>query len=177
MTKTLGAVLAAIAVTFTTGRVPFAQHAMMTDGQVLALFDEANTADIWTGRLAFSKARSTEVRNLGAMVIADHEAVQQMARELAKKQRISATPPANDDSAKALAASVALLQSKSGDEFDRAYLAHELKFHRDAIAAVKSTLLPAASNEELKALLTTVLAGFEHHLAETRRVADALGVK
>lgn len=177
MFKTLHAILAAVAVTFTATQAPSAQHAMMTDGEVLALFDEANTADIWTGRLAFSKAHSIEVRNLGAMVMADHEAVQQMARDLAKKQRISATPPANDDSAKALAAGVALLQSKTGEEFDRAYLAHELKFHRDAIAAVKSTLLPTASNDELKALLTTVLAGFEHHLAETRRVADALGVK
>jgi putative membrane protein len=177
MNRKFGAVLSAVAITLAALQVSFAQSAKMTDGQVLALFDEANTADIWTGRLAFSKAQSADVRNLGAMVMADHEAVQQMARDLARKQRISVTPPADDDSATALAAGVALLQSKSGAEFDRAYLAHELKFHRDAIAAVKSTLLPAAANEELKALLTTVLTGFEHHLAETRRVADALGVK
>lgn len=177
MNRKFEAVLSAVAITLAAAQVSFAQTPKITDGQVLALFDEANTADIWTGRLAFSKGQSADVRNLGAMVMADHEAVQQMARDLAKKQRISVAPPANDDSAKGLAAGVALLQSKSGAEFDRAYLAHELQFHRDAIAAVKSTLLPAAANEELKALLTTVLAGFEHHLAETRRVADALGVK
>src|SRR5438093_9995875 len=87
MVKALTAILAAVAVAFPAAQAS-AQHAIMTDGQVLALFDEANTADIWTGRLAFSKAHSTEVRNLGAMVMADHQAVQQMARDLAKKQRI-----------------------------------------------------------------------------------------
>ena len=47
----------------------------------------------------------------------------------------------------------------------------------EAKDAVRRTLLPAATNAELKALLTEVLGGFENHLAETRRVAEALGVR
>ena len=149
----------------------------LDDGQIFALFDEANTADIWTARLAMSKSQSADVRRLASMVIADHEAVQHTARELAKKLRITATPPADDQSAGALAAAVKELQSKGNGEFDRAYIAHELAFHRSAIDAVRRTLLPAARNPELKALLKNVLGGFEHHLAETRRVADTLGVR
>jgi len=149
----------------------------LNDGQILALFDEANTADIWTARLALSHSRSDDVRRLAAMVIDDHEAVQHAARELAKRVGLRATPPSDDRSAAAMAAAVDELQSKRDGEFDRAYLAHELAFHRSAIDAVRGTLLPAAANTELKALLTKVLGGFEHHLAETRRVADAIGVR
>ena len=69
------------------------------------------------------------------------------------------------------------LQSRPDGEFDRAYRAHELAFHRSAVDAIRGTLLPAATNAELKALFTKVLGGFEHHLAETRRVADACGVR
>ncbi|HVQ15620.1 MAG TPA: DUF4142 domain-containing protein [Vicinamibacterales bacterium] len=149
----------------------------LNDGHVLALFDEANTADIWTARLAMAKSQSAEVRKLATMVIADHEAVQHMARELAKKLGMIVTPPAGDESAGALAAAIKELQSKSSAEFDRAYIAHELSFHRSAIDAIKGTLLPAATNREVKALLENVLNGFEHHLQETRRVADAIGVR
>jgi putative membrane protein len=149
----------------------------LNDAQVMALFDEANAADIWTARLAIGKAQSAEVRKLAEMVIADHEAVQQMARELARTLKLAATPPADDASASALATAIQQLQGKSGSAFDRAYLGHELSFHRSAVDAVRGTLLPAAKNPEVKALLTKVLAGFEHHLAETRSVAERLGVK
>ena len=149
----------------------------LDDGQILALFDEANTTDIWTARVALAKSQSAEVRALASLVVADHEAVQQTARELAKRIRVIAVPPADDESAAALASAVRELQSKGGADFDRAYLAHELAFHRSAIDAVRGTLLPAATNVELKALLKSVLGGFEHHLAETRRVADNLGVR
>jgi putative membrane protein len=114
---------------------------------------------------------------LAVVVIADHEAVQQSARELAKKLRVIVAPPPHDESAGALAAAVASLQAKSSADFDRAYVAHELVFHRSAIDIVQGTLVPAAKNPELKALLTSVIRGFEHHLAETRKVADTLGVR
>ena len=165
-----------LVVTGTMAKRAAAQGAL-NDAQIMALFDEANTTDIWVARLALGRAQSVDVRKLAEMVIADHEGVQQMARELARKLKVAATPPTNDASATALAAAIQQLQGKSGAEFDRAYLAHELTFHRTAIAVVRGTLVPAAKHAELKALLTNVLGGFEHHLAETRTVADKLGVK
>jgi len=152
-------------------------QARLNDGQILALFDEANTADIWTARLAMSNSQSSAVRQLATMVINDHEAVQHMARELTKKLKLTAAPPADDQSVDALATAIKELRTKAGGEFDRAYIAHELAFHRSAIDAVRKTLLPAAQNPELKALLTKILGGFEHHLAETQTVANTLGVR
>lgn len=150
--------------------------AKLDDATIFAIFDQANTADLWAGRLAVKKGASEDVRMLGKMVAVDHVAVQQMGRDLAAKLGIIPTPPDNDNSAENLAKTVALLQSKSGAEFDRAYLQHEVAFHQSVVNAIKTTLLPAAENEQLKALINKVLPGFEHHLAETKAAAKKLGI-
>jgi putative membrane protein len=152
-------------------------QAKLDDATVFAIFDQANDTDIRTGRLGVKLGHSDEVRALGKMVIADHEAVQQMGRDLARKLGITPVPPANDTSAESLAKAVASLQSKSGAEFDRAYLRYEISYHQSVIDAIKGTLLPAVKNDEFKALITKVLPGFERHLAETKAAASKLGVR
>ncbi len=149
----------------------------LDDATIFAIFDQANAADIWTGRLGLKHGHSQEVRALARMVAADHESVQQMGRDLAKKLGVIPTPPDDDTSAEDQAKAVALLQSKSGGEFDMAYLQHEIKFHQSVIDAIKGTLLPAIENGELRALVNKVLPGFEHHLAETKAAAKKLGIK
>ena len=149
----------------------------LDDDTILAIYDQANTADILTGRLAAKYGASEDVRALGRMVAADHVAVQQMGRDLAKKLGVIPTPPEGDSSIMDYAKAVAMLQSKRGAEFDRAYLQHEVSFHQAVIDAIKGTLLPAAANPELRTLMTTVLPGFEHHLAATKAAAAKVGVK
>lgn len=148
----------------------------LDDATILAIFDQANFADIWTARLGMKRGHSDEVKSLARMVATDHEAVQHMGREVAKKIGVVPTPPDNDNSAQAHAQAVAMLQSKSGREFDAAYLRHEIAFHQGVIDAIKGTLLPATQNESLKGLIQDVLPGFEHHLAATRDAAEKLGV-
>lgn len=149
----------------------------LDDPTILAIFDQANAADIWTARLGVKRAHSGEVKALARMVATDHEAVQQMGRDVAKKMGVIPSPPDNDASAEAQAKAIAILQTKSGPEFDQAYLRHEIAFHQSVITAVKNVLLPSIKNGELRELVTKVLPGFEHHLAATKEVAAKLGVK
>ncbi len=149
----------------------------LDDATVLAIFDQANSVDVYTGLLGAKYGNSVEVRELGQMVVNDHVAVQQMGRDLAKKLKIIPTPPDNDTSVEDHAKAVAFLQSKTGAEFDKAYLKHEVAFHQSVVDAIKTTLLPAISNGELKALVKKVLPGFEHHLAETKTLAKKFGVE
>ncbi len=149
----------------------------LDDATIFAIFDQANAADIWTGRLGMKHGHSQEVRSLAKMVVTDHEAVQQMGRDLAIKLGVVPTPPDDDKSAENQAKTVALLQSKSGGEFDKAYLLHEIKFHQSVIDAIRGTLLPAIENGEFRAFVNKVLPGFEHHLTETKVAANNLGIK
>ena len=148
----------------------------LDDATILAIFDQANTTDIFVGRMGVKYGHSKDVRKLAEMVATDHVAVQQMGRDLAKKLNIIPTPPDNDTSVADQAKIIAQLQSKSGREFDKAYLHHELSFHQGVIDAINETLLPSITNKEFKSLVKKVLPGFKHHLAETRKVAKKLGV-
>lgn len=149
----------------------------LDDATILAIFDEANTVDIWIGRIGLQQGHSEEVRALAKMVVTDHEAVQQMGRDLANSLGVVPTPPANDGSAADLAKTVAMLQGKKGPAFDEAYLRREIAFHQGVIDAIKQVLLPAIQNAEFKELVEKVLPGFEHHLAATKSAADTLGVR
>ena len=144
--------------------------------QSTPFFDQANTADITTARLGMKKAQHPDVRALAEMVCNDHLSVQQLGRNLAAQLGLVATPPDGDDSYARLADAYGELQDLSDEDFDRAYLVYEIGFHSSVIEAINEVLLPAIDSSELKALVQKVLPGFEHHLAETKRVAAELGI-
>lgn len=149
----------------------------LNDETIFAIFDQANMADIATGRLGWKKSTNTKVRMLAKMVITDHGAVQQMGRDLATELGVLGTPPDNDQSWASQAEALNKMSKLSGHAFDKAYVLHEIAYHTAVIGAIKTVLLPAIKNQKLKALVLKVLPGFEHHLAQTKKVADELGFK
>jgi putative membrane protein len=156
-----------------TAAEPAPARPALDDPTIVAIFDGANSADIETGQLAVERGSTKEVRDFGAMLARDHKAVQQQGRDLAQRLGVTPTPPADDASAKAHADVMASLRTKSGAEFDKAFLDHEVKFHQDVIDAVNSTLLPAIQNAELKDLVVKVAPAFDAH----RIAADNLRKK
>jgi putative membrane protein len=148
----------------------------LSDGEILAIYDQTNTFDIETGRMAEERGATEEVRALGRMVVSDHTAVRDKASRLGVELGIAASlPAARAAAAEEHANSMASLQGLTGADFDRAYLRHEIRFHSDAIAAVQAVLIPSASSPALKQMMAEILPGFQHHLDETVRVAKKLG--
>jgi putative membrane protein len=156
--------------------LPATQQAL-DDPTIVAIFDATNTADVETGSLAAKRAQSKAVRDYGAMIAHDHDAVRQLGRDLAKKLSVAPTPPADDASAKAHAQAMATLRAKRGADFDRAFLRHEVAFHQAVIDAIQTTLLPAIQNEELKALVVKVAPAFQAHMLAAQRLEKELGEK
>jgi putative membrane protein len=149
----------------------------LDDPTIVAIFDNANTADIETGKLAAQRGHSAEVRQFGAMLARDHEMVRQQGRDLAEKLGVTPTPPAGDQSAQDQAALLRRLGALRGAEFDRAFLQYEADFHRDVILAIETTLLPAIENPELKALVVKVAPAFKAHLQMAQSLGKRLAVK
>ena len=147
----------------------------LDDPTIVAIFDAANTADIETGRLAAERGKSAEVRAFGAMLARDHESVRKQGRDLAQRLGVTPTPPADDASARAHAQAMETLRAKQGDDFDRAFLDHEVKFHQDVIDAVNGTLLPAIQNAEVRTLVVTVAPAFEAHRAAAAKLREKIG--
>jgi len=145
-----------------TARPPAVQT--LDDATIVAIFDEANGADIETGALAVKMGASKEVRAVGKRLQEDHASVRQMGRDLAKKLGVTPTPPKPDSYAADHAKAMAALKRQSGKDFDRAFLDHEIAFHQAVIDAINKALLPAIKNAELRALVEKVAPAFQSHL-------------
>ena len=152
-----------------------AQPRGMDDAAIVAIFDLANTADIETGRLAMERGHSKDVRDFGRMLVDAHTAVRQQGRDLAKKLGVTPALPEGDQSAAQHARVMQRLRALSGAEFDRAFAAHEADFHAAVLAAVKTQLLPAIQNKELKDFVTSLAPAFEAHRLGAENLRKQLG--
>ena len=153
------------------GEAQAEESSTFDDAAILAYFDEMNTTDIWLARMAVHQGVSDEVRGIGRMIVADHEKIQAKARALATKLSIVPRPEPMDHSAVKLAELVTLVQSRTGSDFDRTYLEHELSFSEAFLAMLKERMVPAARRKEVKRFLSTLVPEFEHHVAHMRETA------
>jgi putative membrane protein len=166
------AVIAALASTATARPT-----ATLDDAQIVAIFDLANTADIETGRLGAERAQSKEVRDYATMLHQVHTQVRQSGRDLAKKLGVTPVLPNDDKSAEAHAAVMSRLSKLQGAEFDEAFLEHERSFHVAVLDAVKTTLLPAIQNKELKDFVVSLAPAFEAHRLAAESLQTKLGAR
>jgi Predicted outer membrane protein len=168
----LGASLATLATAgLSLPRVASAQA--LNDPTIVAIFDAANTWDMETGALGARRAKSKEVREFAKMLVHDHRAVRQQGRDLAKKLKVTPTPPKDFAMAKDHAAAMASLSKLHGAAFDRAFLAHEVAYHKAVLDAVTTTLLPALKNAEVKDMVTKVGPAFQAHMIKAQSLLDA----
>jgi len=149
-----------------------AQGTTLDDPTIIAIFDAANTWDMETGALAAKKGTTKEIREFGAMLERDHRVVRQQGRDLVKKLGVQPTPPKDFAMAKDHAAALNILNTRNGKAFDRAFLEHEVAFHKAVIDAVTTTLLPALQSEEAHALVAKVAPAFQAHMAAAQNLVD-----
>lgn len=149
----------------------------LDDPTIVAIFDGANSADIETGALAAKRGHSKQVRDFGAMLARDHRQVRQQGRDLARKLGVKPTPPKPDQGAIDHAAAMKRLRALHGAAFDRAFLAHEVAYHKAVIDAVQTTLLPAIQNAELKALVVKVAPAFQAHMTAAQNLEKQIAAR
>lgn len=140
-------------------------HAGLDHATIVGIFDAANTWDIATGTLASTRARRADVREFGAMLARDHKMVRQQGRDLARKLSVTPAPVAADFPLKKdYEATMKTLSSLKGEAFDKAFLEHEVAYHKAVIDAVTTQFLPAITNAELKAFVLKVAPAFDAHM-------------
>ena len=145
--------------------LPFsASGQSITDAEIAAIVVTANQVDIDAGRLAVARSSDDKVKAFAQLMITDHSGVNKAATALVT--RLKVTPQPNSTS-KALQAggdkNLAHLKTLKGAAFDRAYINHEYAYHQQVIDALDKTLIPGATNAELKALLIKVRPAFVAH--------------
>ncbi len=150
--------------------------AQIDDAQIAAIVVTANQVDIEAGKLAAAMSTNSSVVAFAQRMVTDHTGVNEAATALVT--RLKVTPKENPTSAslqQAGDANLARLRNLRGAAFDREYVAHEVAYHQQVIDAIEGTLIPGASNAELKALLVKVRPAFDAHLEHARQLQSSLG--
>ena len=163
---------AAIAALSLLSSAALAQGAKPTDPQIAHIAYTAGVIDIAAAKQALAKGSNKEVKSFAQDMVRDHEAVNKQALDLVKK--LNVTPEDNDTSktlSKQAADKLSELGKLKGAEFDKAYVANEVAYHKAVNGALETLLIPSASNAELKSLLQTGLKIFQGHQQHAEQVA------
>ena len=148
----------------------------VNDAQIASIVVTANQVDIDAGQLAASRATSEEVKTFARLMVTDHSGVNKAATDLAAKLKVT---PQNNPTSQSLKAdgekSLRHLKTLKGAAFDKAYVDHEVAYHQAVLDVVDKTLIPGASNAELKALLVKVRPAFVAHLEHAKHLQSTLG--
>ena len=151
------------------------QASKLSDAEIAAIVVAANAVDADMGEWAAARAGSAEVKQFGKTMATDHRAVNQAAGELVAKLKVTPVENAVSQKLRADGAAVrAQLATKSGADFDRAYITHEIEYHKAVIAAVDDVLIPNATNAELKATIISVRPALVAHLQHAEKLLAGL---
>ena len=150
--------------------------ATINDAQIAAIVVTANQVDVDAGQLAASKSANAEVRKFAEVMVNDHISVNKAATDLVTRLGVV---PEDNPTAQTLKAggekNVASLKKLEATAFDRAYVDHEVAYHQQVIDALDGTLIPGATNADLKALLVKVRPAFLAHLEHAKHLQSSLG--
>jgi putative membrane protein len=152
-----------------------AEGAKPTDPQIAHIAYTAGVIDVAAAKQALAKTSNKDVKEFAENMVRDHEAVNKQALDLVKKLKV--TPEDNDTSkslSKNAAAKLDELAKLKGADFDKAYVANEVTYHKAVDGALETLLIPSASNTELKSLLQTGLKIFQGHEQHAEHVAAEL---
>ncbi|WP_018238237.1 DUF4142 domain-containing protein [Ensifer sp. BR816] len=173
MTIRLTTAAAAIALIFTANGALGADKP--TDPQIAHIAYTAGVLDIEAAKQAIATSKNKAVVEFAETMVRDHEAVNSQALDLVKKLNVT---PEDNDTSKALSQAAETkrqeLAKLSGAEFDKAYVEHEVAYHKQVNGALETLLIPAAQNGELKSLLETGLKLFQGHQQHAEHVATEL---
>ena len=146
-----------------------------TDAQIAAIVVTANQVDIDAGKLAESQGSSAEVKAFGKQMVTDHTGVNKQATALVTKLNVK---PEDNPTSQSLKSggekNVAKLKTLKGAAFDKAYIDNEVTYHQQVLDALDKTLIPNASNAELKALLEKVRPAFVAHMEHAKKIQSTL---
>jgi len=134
------------------------------DANIFALLDEANMADSAAGALAATKGTSSAVRDFGRRMTRDHHTLRAQGAALAKKLKITPTPPAGDNLVTDAQKNMDNLNSTAkGKDFDKAYVDSEVDAHKKVLD-LATKAMDQAQSTELKNLIQKAAPVIKGHL-------------
>jgi putative membrane protein len=136
----------------------------LTDANIVYILDDANMLDSAAGSVASTKGTNSEVREFGKRMMRDHHGLRKQGEDLAKKLKVTAEAPPNDDSKASYDKTMKMLNDAAkGKDFDKAYIDNEVVYHQGLLQTATNAMA-AAQNSELKNFIQKAAPAVQAHL-------------
>lgn len=151
-----------------------AAGASWADAGIFALLDEANMGDSAAGAVAVTKGTASAVRDYGRRMVRDHHQLRAQGEALAKKLKITPTPPADDPVMPASRKHLDNINATAkGKDFDKAYIDGEVEIHK-SVLEIATKAASQTQNTELKNLIQKAAPVIQGHLDLAESVQKSL---
>lgn len=168
--RTLVALAAVLGIVVLAG-LPAQAAPSQQDQDWLITAHQGNLAEIAAGQAALQQSSTAEVRELGQMIIDDHQRLD--ADLTATAQQLGVTLPTTPNATQQ--AELAQVSGLTGAEFDRAWTAWQITAHRQALAAGEQEVT-SGSDPAVTALAAAAAPVIQSHLDMTLALAQTIGV-
>ncbi len=146
----------------------------LTDEQIAAITDAANSSEIAQAKLAQTKSKDADVKRFAAMMISHHGEAKQKQAKLkiaSKESSVSTAMQVDADS------TMNALKGDNGKDFDKAYITAQIDGHQKVLDTIESKLLPNVKNPDLKAYLEEIKPRVEEHLKQAKQLQESFDSK
>ena len=144
-------------------------------GEIAAIVFAANTNEIENAELAVAKTNNFEVRDFADRMIVQHRSFNAMAADLTRRLGLVPKPsPTSLQLAHDAEVTRAILGTKDGAEFDRAYIDSEVAYFQAVIELLDETIIPGAGNAGLMDLLVGMRPTLIQHLDHAKAIQAEL---
>ena len=148
----------------------------MSDANILAKEYSGDSAEVVIGQYARTHGRDAGVKSYAKLLVDDHGKGQREVGALAKKLAITPQAPADDTAAAETAHTLEHLGTLKGQDFDTAFVAHEIADHQTDIADAHKAAA-AAQNAEVKTLVEKSIPELQKHLDKAQALQKKLAPK
>ncbi|HEX3851149.1 MAG TPA: DUF4142 domain-containing protein [Polyangiaceae bacterium] len=147
----------------------------LSDAQIVKVVTTLNQGEIAAAQVAEPAAQASAVKNFAQLMITDHTAANGQTFALVSAKHIA--PQQSDLSDQLDSESAALLVTLSqttAANIDSVYIDSQIQMHQEALGLFDNTLLPDATDADLKTLLTSMRATVATHLTDAQTIHDSL---
>lgn len=153
---------------------PGGPGAVLSDANIFYILDAVNRVDSAAGSIAATKGTNSAIREYGAMMARDHHQLRRDGQALATRLGIAPSPPPGDTAQAHFDKTTATLNGISrGRDFDKAYIDHEVAYHRNVLETATSAM-SLAENAELRNMIQKAAPAILAHLDRAQAIQGQL---
>jgi putative membrane protein len=154
------------------------QQAQITDADIAAIASTIHKAEVAEALLAKVRAVSPDVRSFAMEMVTSHGNALQQGQAMMQKSQIvpNEANPTNQQIRMETQETIDVLQTKTGKDFDKAYIESQISNHQNVLRMLDEELIPNAQSPQLRMQLMQLRPHVEAHLKNAQEIQSKLSM-